>query len=253
MPQKYDLTNQRFYRLVALRHLGHGYWECACDCGAIFNAVVTRLRNQQSKSCGCHSRKSNRGRTKHGMHGSPEYAAWMAMKRRCLPNSVDRRYYADKGVAVCPEWQKSFQAFYASVGPRPSPKHSLDRYPDCNGNYQPDNVRWATASEQKLNARNAVLITFRGKTQNAIKWASEIGLNTSVITRRLKKGWPVERVLSSSNYSLGEARASSRLTNTQVKEIRDSSLSCKKTGAIYGVSPSTINEIRRRLTWRHIP
>ena len=196
MLRKYDLTNQRFHSLIALEYIGRGYWKCTCDCGSTFNAVVTRLRNGQSKSCGCHSHKSNRGRTTHGFHRTPEYWVWLSMKRRCKPTSPDAKYYYSAGVSIYPEWKESFEAFYSYVGPRPSSDHSIDRYPNPAGNYEPGNVRWALPAEQRRNQRRGgCLITFQGRTQHAIDWARELGINTSVISRRLHKGWAVERVL----------------------------------------------------------
>jgi hypothetical protein len=66
------------------------------------------------------------------------------MKARCAPNGN----YAKLGISVCEEWRKDFMAFYNYMGPRPSLKHSLDRYPNAKGNYEPGNVRWATSKEQ---------------------------------------------------------------------------------------------------------
>ena len=75
------------------------------------------------------------------------------MKRRCLYPS-DKRYkdWGGRGITICDRWLNSFENFFADMGKKPSPKHSLDRR-DNEGNYEPDNCRWATASEQRLNQR----------------------------------------------------------------------------------------------------
>lgn len=81
-----------------------------------------------------------------------EYSAWLNMLARCdgRCDPKTRRLYHDRGIRVYDEWRRDFWAFYAYVGPRPSPRHSLDRI-DGSGNYQPGNVRWATPSQQNSN------------------------------------------------------------------------------------------------------
>lgn len=87
----------------------------------------------------------------HGRYGTPEYRAWDAMKQRCT-NPRARGYdgYGGRGIAVCDRWTYSFENFYADMGDRPTPEHSLDRIDNERG-YEPDNCRWATRSEQQRN------------------------------------------------------------------------------------------------------
>ena len=82
-----------------------------------------------------------------------EYTAWKCMKQRCHnPSNRDWKYYGGRGISVWWPWRQDFLAFYMYVGPRPSPKHSLDRI-DNDGGYVPTNVRWATPVEQRTNRR----------------------------------------------------------------------------------------------------
>jgi hypothetical protein len=93
-------------------------------------------------------------RLKHGYarrngKSTPEYAAYYSAQQRCTnPKNQGYGYYGKRGIKFL---YTSFQQFLADVGPRPSPKHSLDRYPDNDGNYEPGNCRWATQSEQNKN------------------------------------------------------------------------------------------------------
>lgn len=97
-----------------------------------------------------HHRKTN---FRHGLIRTPEYRAWSLMKDRCLnPASANYPYWGGRGIKVHELWQRDFPAFFAHVGRRPSPKHSLDRI-DNDGHYEPGNVRWATKKEQRANQR----------------------------------------------------------------------------------------------------
>jgi len=89
------------------------------------------------------------------MAESKEYRAWLNMKCRCYNRlSTGYQMYGGRGIKVCAKWRFSFDAFYADVGPAPSPKHSIDRI-DTNGSYRPGNVRWATRSVQNKNTRRS--------------------------------------------------------------------------------------------------
>ena len=118
------------------------------------------------------------------------------MKDRCFGvNHPKYPEYGARGVTVCERW-RTFENFYADMGPRPSMAHSLDRYPDQNGNYEPGNVRWATVSQQQSNKRNAVLIEYQGERLNVAEWSRRTGIASDTIAYRLRRGWPVERILT---------------------------------------------------------
>jgi hypothetical protein len=85
---------------------------------------------------------------------APEFRPWLNMKTRCrYENRQDFKYYGAQGVTLYEPWKTDFEAFRAHIGPRPSPKHSIDRI-DPYGNYEPGNVRWATTTEQNRNHRH---------------------------------------------------------------------------------------------------
>lgn len=201
-----DIAGQKFGRWTAIRRVdddatnGSTCWLFRCDCGTEVTRVASKLISAAIRgaaiSCGCYSKAL---KTRHGQRRvgatSAEYHTWSGMLYRC-ENPVDPNYknYGGRGITVCERWH-NFIDFFADVGRRPSARHSLDRI-DVNGNYEPGNVRWATSREQHRNRRNNHRITYAGETLCVVEWAERLGVSTSVIHRRLKHGWSVERTLT---------------------------------------------------------
>ncbi|MGY8988455.1 MAG: hypothetical protein ACKVG7_07840, partial [Flavobacteriales bacterium] len=104
--------------------------------------------------------------------------------------------YGGRGISVCDRWRDSFENFLADMGERPSNEHSIDRK-DNDGNYEPDNCRWATKKEQGRNRRSNRILTFNNKTQTLIEWSEELGISSAVIRQRIKaSGWSIEEALT---------------------------------------------------------
>lgn len=155
-----DITGQRYGRLVAIRsHHNDGkreYWECKCDCG---NTVIVRkshLRAGKILSCKC-QRKENSIKalsTVRGLSKTRLHRIWQNMRNRCYyKNLPEFKYWGGRGITVCNEWKNSFLAFYDwSMANGYNDNLSIDRI-DVDGNYCPDNCRWATAAEQQKNRR----------------------------------------------------------------------------------------------------
>ncbi len=118
------------------------------------------------------------------------------MIARCTkPEVIGYPNYGGRGVKVCERWLTSFDAFLEDVGPRPSRGHSLDRI-DCDGNYEPGNVRWATREEQARNRRDNRMLTAFGRTQCATDWAAEAGVTVQTLLKRIDRGWDAERAIA---------------------------------------------------------
>jgi hypothetical protein len=158
-----DMTGQRFGRLtvVGLDHTkpckggSRIFWKLKCDCGTEIVGRGDSIRVGRYVSCGC---KKLDQLTEHGLTGIPEHKIWCGMVERChSPTSNGYFRYGGKGIIVCEKWRHDFAAFYAYVGSRPTPKHSIDRYPNNRGNYEPGNVRWATRKEQQRNITTNVM------------------------------------------------------------------------------------------------
>lgn len=171
--------------------------KCRCDCGNKKTFSVYHVFSGAVQSCGCRIVEVLRGRNKktHGMSHSPEYLAWTCLKRRCIDHRrPDFKNYGGRGITVCKRWMK-FDNFFADMGKRPSPKHSIDRI-NTNAGYSPRNCRWATAKQQATNRRGNRLLAFRGKRQCISLWAEETGLPHFNIRARLRKGWTVAKALT---------------------------------------------------------
>ncbi len=193
-----DLTGQRFGRLLVLNASvpakSSTRWECRCDCGAIAIIATGNLRHGHTRSCGCLKRDGT-GHITHGLSKTRELRIWQKMIARChRPEDDHFKYYGARGIYVCDRWRNSVADFYSDMGPRPSPKHSIERK-NNDGPYSPDNCRWATHAEQMLNRRNSVMLTYLGKTQNLCLWAKELGLPFKLLQSRNARGWPTEKIL----------------------------------------------------------
>lgn len=125
---------------------------------------------------------------------SPEYSAWLSMMSRCN-NPKNRKYpiYGGRGISFCSRWSV-FINFLSDVGLRPSNKHSLDRFPNKDGNYEPGNVRWATIKEQNQNTSRNVFYEYDGRNQILEDWARELNADPGNIGKRVKMGESFESI-----------------------------------------------------------
>lgn len=196
-----DITGETFGRWRAISYAGGGKWNCVCECGRRSCVRRDHLKSGASRSCGClHAELAARRRLKHGQNRigrtTPEYRAWANAKDRCFnPNVRNYASYGGRGITMCDEWTWSFEAFFAHIGSRPSPRHSLDRYPDNDGNYEPGNVRWATPTEQGRNVRVNRLLTVQGVRMCLTEAAKKYGKHRKWIARRLDKGLSPEEAV----------------------------------------------------------
>ena len=192
MPQKLDLIGQNFNRLTVIQESGRNKfgqieWLCLCDCGNEVSVVRARLKGGHTQSCGCLLLEwVKTDKRKHGGRHTAEYHIWLDMKQRCSnPNNIGYPNYGGRGIKVCERWM-NFENFISDVGKRPSPRHSLDRYPDMNGGYGPNNFRWATRDQQQNNVRKNIWIEFGGVKMTRSNWAKCLGIADSTLKNHLK-------------------------------------------------------------------
>jgi hypothetical protein len=134
------------------------------------------------------------GIKKHGLYGTPTYRTWSSMKQRCKSSKAPNyKYYGGKGISVCDSWEK-FENFLADMGERPE-NMTIDRI-DSNGDYTPENCRWADADQQNRNRSCANIIEFKGVAKNLTEWAKEIGMNKQTLAERINSGWSIEKAIT---------------------------------------------------------
>lgn len=162
-----DLTGNRYGKLLVIKRHGsisnRPAWLCKCDCGVIVTVKSENLKSGNTKSCGCYKveiiRNAGMANVTHGYakridgKKSKIYSIWDSMRQRCNnENNCNYENYGLRGIKVCEEWNKSFEAFLKDMG-IPSEGFSIDRI-NNDGNYEPSNCRWATRSQQRRNRRD---------------------------------------------------------------------------------------------------
>lgn len=200
---KLNLIGQKFGRLLVLGYSSQKHrqtkFKCICDCGNIVDGVFGfGLKNGRTLSCGCYCLEKIQ---KHKKYGSSEYRCWVSMIQRCY-NKNNRKYkiYGERGIKVCESWKNSFINFYKDMGDKPSKRYSLDRI-DVNGDYEPNNCRWATIEQQNRNRRNIKMYEFNGEFDCLMNWAEKFGISKDVIRNRVRQNWDMYKIY---NYYLNK-------------------------------------------------
>ena len=198
MPAALELSGHRFNRLLVIKRVKvegarNVMWECQCDCGNITIAAAANI-GKTTQSCGCLAKETAtellRGNTLNRTHNrshSGEYYSWCAMKSRCyIPTNHKYPIYGSRGISVCDRWRDSFENFLADMGPKPSPKHSIDRK-DNDGNYEPGNCHWATKKQQSRNTRKNHMIEIDGQRMCLIEWCEKLSVHKNKPWEMIRK------------------------------------------------------------------
>lgn len=201
------MVGRRFGKLVAIAAMptskNRRMWTCLCDCGNTTVVLEANLKNGNTKSCGCLQKErtaaNNRARIRHDMSGTPIYKVWLHIKDRCLnENNKDFKHYGGRGVSIDECWKSDFQAFYSYVSKLShfgEKGYSLDRI-DNNGDYAPNNVRWATTKEQGNNRRTNRKVEAFGEKHTVAEWSEMTGIKYRTLMARLNRGFAIEEALT---------------------------------------------------------
>jgi hypothetical protein len=181
---------------------GNSLWECLCECGKNFITQGDCLKRINHISCGCYKNQLVSLRTKtHGLsyrggHNTPfksEYTTWVEIRQRCRnPKSTAYKNYGGRGIKICDRWQ-DFENFFADMGQKPTPNHCIERI-DNDGDYTPENCKWATRMEQARNTRKNIYLTIEGVKKPFSQLVSESGVKYMTAFSRYRKGLPIAEV-----------------------------------------------------------
>lgn len=198
-----EFIGKKFGRLTILSLTRHGYYVyavCKCDCGTIKEINLSNILSNKQKSCGClvkYNLEHGLIHLQHGLSKHPLHNTWDKIKARCY-NIKDEAYqnYGGRGICMCEKWKNSFESFYKwAINNGYKKELSIDRI-DNNGNYCPENCRWATKKEQANNRRSNHLITYNGRTQNILAWSEEKNIPYATLRARISRyKWSVEKAL----------------------------------------------------------
>ncbi len=200
-----DITGKKFGRLTVIYYTGkqgngnrtRPGWLCRCDCNKYIIALSENLRKGVSRSCGCYRTDITIKRsTTHGKKHSDEYIVWDNMRQRCNnPNNKAYKYYGGRGIKIAKEWN-DFAVFYEDMGPRPTPKHTIERV-DVNGDYCRDNCIWELFQNQARNKRNIKKIKYNNEEHCLAEWAKRFNIDIRTLYSRIYiLGWSIDRAFT---------------------------------------------------------
>jgi len=200
----------KFNRLTPIRFIKKlksvPIWLFKCDCGNEKEIRLYDVKNEKTKSCGCLSSEINRKRlTKHGVTCLPNkfyklcfYKTIVGIFNRCYnTNYHEYENYGGKGIKVCDEWKQNPIRLHEWLIENNYKKGlQIDRYPDKNGDYSPENCRVVTPKKNSNNKNNNTLLTFNNTTQSVSLWADELNIKVNTLLSRLRLGWSIEKTLT---------------------------------------------------------
>src|SRR5690606_21295996 len=211
MKTPYLFAGQKFSHLTAIDDimLAKSLADFRCDCGNIKTTMAIYVTRGSTLSCGCAPIQRANPNSRRNSH----YRIWEGMKQRCLnPTHTYYHRYGGRGIKICDRWLESFDNFVQDMGPRPEGM-TLDRI-DNDGDYTPENCRWANQSQQGNNTSTNHRITAFGEEKTVTHWSqdSRCAVSYHTLSKRLEAGWDSERAIVQPlptpkiHYAFGEGK-----------------------------------------------
>lgn len=167
-----------------------------CDCGNSKECRMTDVKTGKIMSCGCHNKLIGSLKSKtHGCSNERLYNIWRGMLRRCYDQKEYSayKYYGDKGVIVCGEWKSNYLGFREwALNNGYAKDLTLDRYPNKQGNYEPNNCRWATELQQRNNRINTISFNINGEEKLLYDLCKEYNMPYDLVwARATRQKWNI--------------------------------------------------------------
>lgn len=201
-----DITGQKFGRLTALKRVKNDKQNCVCylckcDCGKEVIVRSSSLKNGNTQSCGCLQKQtaiitSKNNFTKHNLSNHRIYRIYRGIKNRCY-NKNEKAFinYGGRGILICEEWRNNFENFYNwAINNGYDDNLTIDRI-DVNGDYCPENCRWANRIQQANNKSNNTKIKYNNEEHTLAEWARILGYSYSTMRHRYYRNWDVEKMM----------------------------------------------------------
>lgn len=219
----YDLTGQRFGRLLVLRKSDEYIqkkstlimWHCICDCCNEVDVRSQDLKNGKTQSCGCLHKDII---STHGLSRNRLYQIWIDMRSRCNNKKLKCYHnYGGRGIKVCEEWN-DYQNFYNwSINNGYKDELTIDRI-NVNGNYEPSNCKWATKIEQENNRRNNRYSTYKGERITISDFERVTGITRTYIVTRLNSGKTFDEIEIEYKNIMSKCKVPSEYSSISISE-----------------------------------
>lgn len=214
-----DLTNKRFGKLIAVEKVGKDkarniLWRCKCDCGNEVIVTACELNRGHCRSCGCYQKeRASEANKIHGKSHTKLHYVWTDMLKRCEnPSHHAYKWYGGKGVNVCDEWKEfiAFEKWALENGYKEG--LTIDRI-DVNGNYCPENCRWATRKQQSNNLSTCVFFEFMDERLNITQFCEKYKVSPSNFYKKARNNICIETLMDCI------ATSKSRITDEEWKRL----------------------------------
>jgi hypothetical protein len=195
-----------YLTLKEIKGRRNGGWLCLfmCNCGAEYIGLLGPVKTGNTKSCGCEKVKALIARsTKHGLAYHPLIHVHREMIYRCHnPKHARYKDYGGRGITVCDDWRFNFLCFYEWAIKNGWEKgKEIDRFPDNNKGYFPENCRITDRISNQRNKRNNILITYNNETFPLSVWCEKLSLSYSMVRSRYYEGFDTVGDLFSLKYN----------------------------------------------------